>query len=350
MLRAALASGAAHRRAVFEVFARHLPGDRRYGVVAGTGRLLDALEHFRFGEEELDLPASAAGRRRPDRRVPRRLPVHRGRARLPRGRVLLPRLADPRGGGHVRRGRAAGDADPVDPQPRLRDRRRGLPHGARRRLAAADRDGLAPYPRGRRGRRGPRRLHLRLRRHLQPARPGCGTACRPPGTSAHAFTLLHDSEADAFRAQLDSLGTATTLLVDTYDVATAVRTAVELAGPDLGAVRIDSGDLAEAAREVRALLDALGAHRHPDRGHRRPRRVRDRRARRRPGRRLRRRHLAGHRLRRAHGRAGLQARRPGGRPGRDAAGRQALGGQAQPRRAQVRVPGDRARTGARARS
>ena len=44
MVRGALASGTAARRAVFEVFARHLPAGRRYGVVAGTGRLLDALE------------------------------------------------------------------------------------------------------------------------------------------------------------------------------------------------------------------------------------------------------------------------------------------------------------------
>ena len=49
MLEAALRSGVAERRAVFEVFARHLPHGRRYCVVAGTGRLLDALERFRFG-------------------------------------------------------------------------------------------------------------------------------------------------------------------------------------------------------------------------------------------------------------------------------------------------------------
>lgn len=44
-------------------------------------------------------------------------------------------------------------------------------------------------------------------------------------------------------------------------MAKAVRTAVELAGPDLGAVRIDSGDLAVVAVEVRRLLDELGANR-----------------------------------------------------------------------------------------
>jgi len=79
------------------------------------------------------------------------------------------------------------------------------------------------------------------------------------GTSAHSFTLLHDSETDAFRAQVESLGTGTTLLVDTYDVAEAVRIAVEVAGPGLGAVRLDSGDLGALAHEVRAQLDSLGA-------------------------------------------------------------------------------------------
>jgi nicotinate phosphoribosyltransferase len=79
------------------------------------------------------------------------------------------------------------------------------------------------------------------------------------GTSAHAFTLLHDSERQAFTAQLESLGNATTLLVDTFEVARAVRTAVELAGGELGAVRIDSGDLPSVARQVRTLLDELGA-------------------------------------------------------------------------------------------
>jgi nicotinate phosphoribosyltransferase len=79
------------------------------------------------------------------------------------------------------------------------------------------------------------------------------------GTSAHSFTLLHDTEADAFRAQVTSLGRGTTLLVDTYDIREAVALGVEIAGPELGAVRIDSGDLGALARDVRAQLDALGA-------------------------------------------------------------------------------------------
>src|SRR3712207_9517225 len=53
MLRAALLAGSASRRCVFELFARRLPAGRRYGVVAGVGRALRALRHFRFDEESL---------------------------------------------------------------------------------------------------------------------------------------------------------------------------------------------------------------------------------------------------------------------------------------------------------
>lgn len=79
------------------------------------------------------------------------------------------------------------------------------------------------------------------------------------GTAAHCFTLLHDSERDAFQAQIDALGKNTTLLVDTYNIEEAVKTAVEVAGTELGGVRIDSGDLAALAQRVRNQLDALGA-------------------------------------------------------------------------------------------
>jgi nicotinate phosphoribosyltransferase len=79
------------------------------------------------------------------------------------------------------------------------------------------------------------------------------------GTAAHAFTLVHDSEREAFASQLAAQGNATTLLVDTYNVAEAVRLAVELAGPELRAVRLDSGDLPHLARAVRRQLDDLGA-------------------------------------------------------------------------------------------
>jgi nicotinate phosphoribosyltransferase len=79
------------------------------------------------------------------------------------------------------------------------------------------------------------------------------------GTAAHAFTLLHDSEADAFASQIEALGVGTTLLVDTYDISQGIRTAIEVAGPQLGAIRIDSGDLSVIAVQARELLDSLGA-------------------------------------------------------------------------------------------
>ena len=83
------------------------------------------------------------------------------------------------------------------------------------------------------------------------------------GTSAHAFTLLHTTEQGpderaAFKAQVDALGVGTTLLVDTYDITRGVANAVEVAGTELGAVRIDSGDLGVLARQVRKQLDGLG--------------------------------------------------------------------------------------------
>ncbi len=86
------------------------------------------------------------------------------------------------------------------------------------------------------------------------------------GTSAHAFTLLHSGpdgahEAAAFRSQIEALGIGTTLLVDTFDITQGVATAIEVAGPELGGVRIDSGDLGVLARQVRDQLDALGATR-----------------------------------------------------------------------------------------
>ena len=55
MLQSAIDSGAAQRRSVFELFPRRLPIGRRYGVVAGVGRALDAIESFRFDDDELEM-------------------------------------------------------------------------------------------------------------------------------------------------------------------------------------------------------------------------------------------------------------------------------------------------------
>ena len=79
------------------------------------------------------------------------------------------------------------------------------------------------------------------------------------GTAAHAFTLLHDDESAAFTSQVAALGKQTTLLVDTYDISEGIRRAIAVAGSDLRAVRIDSGDLSVLAQQSRDLLDELGA-------------------------------------------------------------------------------------------
>jgi nicotinate phosphoribosyltransferase len=71
--------------------------------------------------------------------------------------------------------------------------------------------------------------------------------------------LAHDDERSAFEAQVATLGASTTLLVDTYDVEQGIRTAVEVAGLQLGAIRLDSGDLLSQAKRARELLDDLGA-------------------------------------------------------------------------------------------
>ncbi|MCF2532311.1 nicotinate phosphoribosyltransferase [Yinghuangia soli] len=258
MVEAALRSGAADRRSVFEVFARRLPDGRRYGVVAGTGRLLDAIEAFRFDDATL--------------------------AFLAENRVVGPQtldfLADYRFRGDLY-GYAEGEvwfpgspimvvegtfAEAVLLETLILS---VLNHdcavaaaASRMTSAAAGRPCIEM---------GSRRTHedaaVAAARAAYIAgfastsnlRAGQAYGIPTQGTSAHSFTLLHDDERAAFTAQIAALGKDTTLLVDTYDVAEAVRTAVELAGPELGAVRLDSGDLLLLAHRVRRQLDDLGA-------------------------------------------------------------------------------------------
>jgi nicotinate phosphoribosyltransferase len=258
MVQAALLSGAARRRAIFEVFARHLPHGRRYGTVGGTGRLLDALENFRFDDETV---AFLREERIVDSRTANYLTSYRftgdiwgygeGDCYFPGSPILV--VEAPFAEAVVletitlsvlnhdcaissaasRMITAAGDR-PIIEMGSRRTHEQAAVASARAAYIA----GFASTS------------NLQARRSF-----GIPTA----GTSAHAFTLVHDSERHAFAVQLEALGTGTTLLVDTFEVARAVRTAVELAGPELGAVRIDSGDLAAVAREVRRLLDSLGA-------------------------------------------------------------------------------------------
>ncbi|WP_415856352.1 nicotinate phosphoribosyltransferase [Sinomonas sp. G460-2] len=257
MLQASLHSGAAHRRAVFEVFARRLPDGRRYGVVAGTGRLLEGITGFRFKDEEL--------------------------AFLERTKVVnretLDFLADYRFSGDVW-GYAEGEAYfPNSPilivestfaeaciletyLLSVLNHDSAIASAASRMTIAANGRPCIEM--------GSRRTHEESAVAAARAAVVAGFAStsnlaaglryglRTVGTAAHSFTLLHDTERGAFEAQVASMGPGTSLLVDTYDVETAVRTAVEIAGDRLGAVRLDSGDLIGQAHWVRRLLDELG--------------------------------------------------------------------------------------------
>jgi len=259
MLQAAIGDGTVGRRCVFSVFARALPGGRRYGVLAGTARVLAELTRFRFDDAALDYLASTG--------------VVSG--------ATCEWLAGYRFSGDID-GYAEGEAYfPYSPVLvvtgsfgecvlletlvlSILNHDTAIASAAARMVCAAgDRPCIEM---------GSRRTHEQAAVAAARAAHLAGFAATSnleagrrygvptSGTSAHAFTLLHDTERDAFRAQVDALGAGTTLLVDTYDVAEAVRAAVEVAGPGLGAVRIDSGDLIGLAREVREQLDSLGAH------------------------------------------------------------------------------------------
>jgi nicotinate phosphoribosyltransferase len=264
MLAAALRDGTADRRTTFEVFARRLPEGRRYGVVAGTGRLLETLPQFRFDDQ--------AGQ-------------------------LLAQFLDPDTLGYLRDFRFGGDIDgyaegelyfPGSPVLAVSgsfaecvvletlvlsifNHDTAIASAAARMVRAAGGRPLIEM--------GSRRTHERAAVAAARAAYIAGFAASSnleaqrrygiptEGTAAHAFTMLHTredaplemAELAAFRAQVDALGVGTTLLVDTYDVTTGVANAVTAAGATLGAVRIDSGELGVLARQVREQLDQLGA-------------------------------------------------------------------------------------------
>jgi nicotinate phosphoribosyltransferase len=79
------------------------------------------------------------------------------------------------------------------------------------------------------------------------------------GTMAHSWVMAFEDELTAFRKYLELFGDRAVLLLDTYDTLAAARTIVS-AGLTPAAVRLDSGDLAGLAREVRQILDAGGLH------------------------------------------------------------------------------------------
>jgi nicotinate phosphoribosyltransferase len=258
MLRAGLADGTAHRRSSFELFARRLPEGRRYGVVAGVNRLLDALEHFRFDEQAI---AFLADRGIVDKATRDWLADFRfsgdiagysdGEIFFPGSPVLVvdSSFAEAVVLETIFLSILNHDSAVASAASRMTWWSSGRPcieMGSRRtHEEAAVAAALAAYIAG-----------FATTSNLEAARRyGIPSA----GTAAHSFTLLHDSERDAFTSQVDALGKGTTLLVDTYDVIEAIRVAIEVTGPELGAIRLDSGDLPSLAAQVRDELDALGA-------------------------------------------------------------------------------------------
>ena len=261
MLQAALASGVADEPVVFEVFARRLPPGRRYGVFAGVGRLLDAFERFRFDDDvtqalrDLGIVDDVTARWLSDRiAAPPRVDIcglAEGEAYGPMTPLLVVEGT-------------FGEAVLLETLVLSVLNHDSAVAGAGARMigAAAGRPCIDM---------GSRRTHEEAAVAAARAAYIVGFSATSnlaagyrydvptTGTSAHAFTLAHATERDAFASQVASLGPETTLLVDTYDVMEGVRTAVEVAGPGLGAVRLDSGDLGALAVEVRALLDSLGA-------------------------------------------------------------------------------------------
>ncbi len=258
MLDAALRDGTAQRRCVFELFARRLSGGRRFGVVAGTGRLLSLLREFRFGEDELRFLR--------DEKVV--------------DAATVAYLEDYRFGGSIigyREGELYFPGSPVLTVEGtfaeavvletialsvLNHDSAVATAAARMSIAAGDRP-LAEMGSRRAGEQSAvaaaRAAYIAGFDATSNLEAGRAWGIPTMGTAAHSWTLLHDSEEDAFRAQIEALGLGTTLLVDTYDIRQGVRTAIEVAGTSLGGVRIDSGDLPVVAAAVREQLDELGA-------------------------------------------------------------------------------------------
>ncbi|MFZ8888609.1 MAG: nicotinate phosphoribosyltransferase, partial [Aquiluna sp.] len=258
MLQAALRSGKSERECVFEVFTRQLPSGRRYGVLAGVGRVLDAIADFRFGQDELDYLRKAEV---VDEKTLEWLKNYKFSGSITgyrEGEIYFSNSPV-----MTVRGTFAEAVLLETVILSILNYDSAVASAASRMHTAASGRFLAEM--------GARRAHESAA--IAAARAAfiagfdatsnleAGRSWGIPtmGTSAHSFTLLHDSEKEAFEAQIASMGPDTTLLVDTYDITSAVKMAVELTGGKVSAVRIDSGDLGSTAVEVRRQLDDLGA-------------------------------------------------------------------------------------------
>jgi nicotinate phosphoribosyltransferase len=259
MIQAALQSGKAERQCVFEVFTRSLPPGRRYGVLAGTGRLLEGITKFQFEPQDIDFLRES---KIVDQATLDYLSTYRFTGKIEgyqEGDLFFP--------GSPVFTLTATFAQAVVLETLILSI---LNHDSAVASAAARMFSVA---------QGRSLVEMGSRRTQELSAVAAARAAYiagfdatsnleagrlygipTMGTSAHSFTLLHDSEEEAFRAQVGALGVNTTLLVDTFDIKKAVALAVRLTNGRVAAVRIDSGDLASTALEVRKQLDSLGAN------------------------------------------------------------------------------------------
>jgi nicotinate phosphoribosyltransferase len=258
MLDAAIADGTACRPSVFEVFARRLPAGRRYGVAAGLGRFITALDAFRFDDSVL--------RWLRDERIVRAETLRWLESFRFGGDLHAYREGEVHVGGSPVVTVVAPFAEALVIETLLLsilNHDAAIAAAAARMVSAANGRRLLEF--------GSRRTHEEAA--VAAARAAylvgfdatsnleAGRRYRIPtaGTTGHAFILAHDSEEAAFASQLATSGADTTLLVDTFDTPTGIERALAAAGPTLGGIRIDSGDPLECAAAARAQLDAAGA-------------------------------------------------------------------------------------------
>jgi nicotinate phosphoribosyltransferase len=250
--------------AVFEFFVRKLPEERNFLMAAGLEQVLDYLEELRVGQEELDWLAGCGrfNRRTLDWLAGLRFngevramaegtlffpdePILRVVAPLPHAQLVETRIINLLQFQTLVASKAA-RVRLMAPGRLLVDFGLRRAHGAEAGLLSARASYLAGFD-------GSSTVLAGLRWGLPVF-----------GTMAHSFVQAHADELLAFEHFARSHPQATTLLIDTYDTEAAARALVPLAhrlaaeGIAIQAVRLDSGDLGEHARQVRKILDDGG--------------------------------------------------------------------------------------------
>jgi nicotinate phosphoribosyltransferase len=260
-----------HRRgmddvAVFELFVRQLPPQRRWLLAAGAGPALALVEAMRFGPRELEY-LDSIGFDQPFLDHLAGLRFSGDVDAMPEGTIVfenepLLRVTAPRIEGQLletvllnqvnfqtaiatkaaRLAIAIGGGRP-DRDGRLIDFSPRRDHGVDASMKAARAAAIA-------GAGGTSNVAAAMRYGLQPV-----------GTMAHSYVMSFENEREAFVSFMQDVPDNTVMLVDTYDTVEGVRHAIEAArvvDVPLSCVRIDSGDLLSLSQAARRLLDEAG--------------------------------------------------------------------------------------------